>query len=112
MISCWVWFLILLVLSAGLYWHDQKSLKAAFNKWSKVWWFQEGAFVLAFLLFTFVKMFIPHIHDPVGEGYNGGGEAGMDFGFLASVVRGESFPTPKICGWRDSLSDIPFIMVI
>ena len=37
-------------------------------------------------------MYNPHIHDPYGEGYSGGGEAGMDFGFLSSIVRGESFP--------------------
>ena len=53
---------------------------------------QEAAFVGAFLLFTIVRSYCAHVHDPVGDGYNGGGEAGMDFGFLSSVVRSETFP--------------------
>ncbi|HEY5040253.1 MAG TPA: DUF2298 domain-containing protein, partial [bacterium] len=90
--SCWLWFLLLAVLSAFGFWKNQKSIKTLYSKWGKAWLIQEGAFALAFLLFTIVRMYNPHIHDPVGEGYNGGGEAGMDYGFLASVVRGETFP--------------------
>ncbi len=90
--STWVWFLLLAALSLGMYWRDRKAIQALHSKWSKDWMVQEGAFVLMFFLFTLVKIFIPHIHDPVGEGYNGGGEAGMDFGFLSSIVRGEAFP--------------------
>ena len=90
--SCWVWFLLLAAGSAYFYWRDQKSLKALYLMHKQSWLIQEGAFALAFLVFTLVKIYIPNIHDPVGEGYNGGGEAGMDFGFLASVVRGETFP--------------------
>ncbi|HTC22144.1 MAG TPA: DUF2298 domain-containing protein, partial [bacterium] len=90
--SCWFWFLALTGISLFGFWRDRKLIKTIYSKWSKTWLIQEGAFVLAFLLFTLVKIYIPHIHDPVGEGYNGGGEAGMDFGFLSSVVRGESFP--------------------
>jgi YYY domain-containing protein len=89
---CWIWFLLLTVLSAFTYWRNQKALKALYSKWGKSWMIQEGVFVFVFFVFTLVKMYIPHIHDPVGEGYNGGGEAGMDFGFLSSVVRGEKFP--------------------
>ncbi len=90
--SCWFWFLVLTALSLFWFWRDRRSIKTLYSKWSKSWLIQEGAFALAFLLFTLVKIYIPHIHDPVGEGYNGGGEAGMDFGFLSSVVRGETFP--------------------
>ena len=90
--SCWFWFLALIVLSLFGYWRDWRSIKALYSKWSKPWLIQEGAFVLAFLAFTLVKIFFPNVHDPGGEGYNGGGEAGMDFGFLASIVRGETFP--------------------
>ncbi|HJT23045.1 MAG TPA: DUF2298 domain-containing protein, partial [bacterium] len=90
--SCWVWFLLLAALALFGYWKDGKAITAAHAKWSRAWMIQEGAFALMFLLFTLVKIYIPHIHDPVGEGYNGGGEAGMDYGFLASVVRGETFP--------------------
>ena len=90
--SCWVWFILLVVLALLGYWRDGSTIKAAYAKWSKAWMVQECAFAAMFLLFTLIKIYIPHIHDPVGEGYNGGGEAGMDFGFLASVVRGESFP--------------------
>lgn len=90
--TCWVWFFLLAALSTWVAWRDQKSLKSLWAKWGRVWLIQEGAFLVAFAAFTLVKIFMPHIHDPVGEGYNGGGEAGMDYGFLASVVRGESFP--------------------
>ncbi len=90
--STWVWFLLLAALSLGMYWRDREVIQALHAKWSKAWRVQEGAFVLMFFLFTLVKLYIPHIHDPVGEGYNGGGEAGMDFGFLSSIVRGETFP--------------------
>jgi YYY domain-containing protein len=90
--SCWFWFFALTILSLFGFWRDRQSIKALYSKWSKAWLIQEGAFVLAFLIFTIIKIFIPHIHDPVGDGYHGGGEAGMDFGFMASVVRGESFP--------------------
>jgi uncharacterized membrane protein len=90
--SCWFWLLLLGFISAWAYWKQWKSIKPLYTKWSKTWLIQEGVFVLAFALFSLVKIFIAHIHDPVGEGYNGGGEAGMDFGFLASVVRGETFP--------------------
>ena len=90
--SCWFWFLLFAALSGWWAWRDQKNLKALWLKWGRVWMVQEGAFLAAFTAFTLVKIFMSHIHDPVGEGYNGGGEAGMDYGFLASVVRGEKFP--------------------
>src|SRR5208337_727184 len=77
--TCWVWFLLLAALSLFGYWRDRRVIKATYAKWSKAWLIQEGAFALMFLIFTLVKMYIPHIHDPGGEGYNGGGEAGMDF---------------------------------
>jgi len=90
--SCWIWFLFLVFFSVYGYWHDQKSIKAFYSKWGNSWLIQESAFVLAFSAFTIVRLYNPHIHDPVGDGYNGGGEAGMDYGFLASIVRGETFP--------------------
>ena len=90
--SCWMWFLFLVVLSSYGYWRNRKSVKTLYLKWGKSWFIQEGTFALAFVLFTIVRLYNPHIHDPVGDGYNGGGEAGMDYGFLASVVRGETFP--------------------
>ncbi len=90
--ACWIWFLLLSALSAWAYQRDWKELRSLWAKNSKSWIHQEAAFAAAFAAFSLVKIFIPHIHDPVGEGYNGGGEAGMDFGFLASVIRGESFP--------------------
>ncbi|HVZ80968.1 MAG TPA: DUF2298 domain-containing protein [bacterium] len=90
--GCWVWFLLLMAASLWSYWKNSRDFKVLLAKWGKDWVHQELAFIGAFAAFSLIKVFIPHIHDPVGEGYNGGGEAGMDFGFLASVVRGESFP--------------------
>ena len=90
--SCWVWFLLLTVFSLVGYWRDRKSIRIFYSKFKNSWLIQEGAFVLAFSVFTIVRLYNPHIHDPIGDGYNGGGEAGMDYGFLASVVRGETFP--------------------
>ncbi|MGH7739883.1 MAG: DUF2298 domain-containing protein [bacterium] len=90
--SCWFWFLVLAALSGILFWFRRKEMGACLKKWSGVWLRQELLFVGLFFLFTLVRIFNPHIHDPVGDGYNGGGEAGMDYGFLASVVRGETFP--------------------
>ncbi len=107
-----MWFLLLTACSIFCYWRNRKSISSLYSKWGKSWLIQEGAFVLAFLLFTIVRLYSPHVHDPVGEGYNGGGEAGMDYGFLASVVRGETFPPQTSCGWQDNPLDLPFIMVI
>lgn len=90
--SCWAWLLVLAALSLFAYWRDRAFLKSLYAKWGSAWIRQETAFIIAFSVFTFIKLFISHIHDPVSDGYNGGGEAGMDFGFLASVVRGETFP--------------------
>ena len=90
--SCWFWFFALLGLALWGFRKDFGGVKSAYAKWGESWKHQEWAFVAAFAAFTLVKIYIPHIHDPSGEGYNGGGEAGMDFGFLASVVRGENFP--------------------
>ena len=90
--SCWTLLLLLAFLSVYAYKRDWKNIKALYSQWGRSWLIQEGAFTLAFFLFTLVRIYNPNIHDPVGEGYNGGGEAGMDFGFLASVVRSESFP--------------------
>ncbi len=89
---CWVWVSILALLSAAYAYQTRASLAAAFKKYGRGWLIQEAIFTGAFVLFTIVRLYNPHIHDPSGEGYNGGGEAGMDFGFLASIVRGESFP--------------------
>jgi len=90
--SCWVWLLVLTGISGWIFFVDQKQIKLLFAKNKKSWMFQEAAFVGAFLLFTIIRSYCAHVHDPVGDGYNGGGEAGMDFGFLSSVVRGETFP--------------------
>jgi YYY domain-containing protein len=90
--TCWIWLLVFAALSGWFYWRQRKSLKSLYVQWGRSWLIQEGAFVLAFLGFTLVKIYVPHIHDPGGEGYWGGGEAGMDYGFLASVVRSETFP--------------------
>lgn len=90
--SCWAWFLGLAFLSAFAYWKDSRKIKLLYARWGGSWKIQEGAFVAAFALFSLAKIYMPHIHDPIGEGYNGGGEAGMDFGFLSSIVRGETFP--------------------
>ena len=90
--SCWIWFLILAAGSTWICFLDKKKIKTILLKNKKYWMLQEAVFVAAFFTFTIVRMFNPHIHDPTGEGYNGGGEAGMDFGFLSSIVRGETFP--------------------
>lgn len=90
--ACWVWFLLLTGLSVYGYWRDRKVIKDFYKRLGRVWLIQEGVFVFAFIAFTFVRLYSSHVHDPSGEGYNGGGEAGMDFGFLASIVRGETFP--------------------
>ena len=71
---------------------DRKDIATAFAKWGREWLIQDLVFIGAFLIFTIVRLYNPHIHNPSGEGYNGGGEAGMDFGFLSSIVRGETFP--------------------
>ncbi len=90
--NCWAWILFLTVGSGlGLFFHG-KGLKSIWSRWHKVWLIQDVFFIGAFALFTLVRVFNPHIHDPSGSGYNGGGEAGMDLGFLSSVVRGDSFP--------------------
>jgi YYY domain-containing protein len=90
--SCWLWFLLLAALSVFAFWRNKESIQTLYSKWGRAWMIQEAAFALAFALFTIVRMYNPHVHDPGGEGYNGGGEAGMDFGFLSSIVRGETFP--------------------
>jgi len=74
----------------------RRTLLEAFHKNGKSFLIQEGLFFLLFAFFVVVRMHNPHVHDPIGEGYSGGGEAGMDFGFLASVVRGESFPAQNM----------------
>lgn len=90
--TCWIWLFLLVVLSSFMFWRDHKSIKESYKLFGRSWLIQEGAFILVFTAFTIVRLYCSHVHDPSGEGYNGGGEAGMDFGFLASVVRGESFP--------------------
>jgi uncharacterized membrane protein len=90
--TCWIWLLVFGGFSLGALFLQRQTIGPHFKKWAKTWAWQEGLFVSLFLLFTFVRVCNPHVHDPVGEGYNGGGEAGMDYGFLASVVRGETFP--------------------
>ena len=95
--SCWTWLLLLAIGSAFLYWRDQKSLKAIYLKHKQSWLVQEGAFALAFLAFTLVKIYIPNIHDPVGEGYNGGGGSGeWILGFWPQWFGGETISTPEI----------------
>lgn len=91
-VTCWGIFFLFLVASLLLGLKNKARLKSIFVQNKANWLTQEIVFVGAFLVFTLVRIYCPHIHDPVGEGYNGGGEAGMDFGFLASVVRGETFP--------------------
>ena len=95
-IHCWVWLLLCAAgsLTAAYCWRG--DLREAYRKHGTSWWIQEGIFLLAFGAFTLVRMHNPHIHDPIGEGYSGGGEAGMDFGFLSSVVRGETFPAQNM----------------
>ncbi len=90
--NCWIWLILLAAGTVALAMKDKTRLSEAWRRWGRSWSIQEGAFILAFALFTLVRIHNPHIHDPGGEGYSGGGEAGMDFGFLASVVRGDSFP--------------------
>lgn len=89
---CWV--LLVLCLAASLFaarrWRE--ALARAYRDHAKSWWMQEGLFLLLFAAFTFIRMNNPHVHDPSGEGYSGGGEAGMDMGFLSSVVRATTFP--------------------
>ncbi len=88
----WVWILLLVALGSVYAYQVKDELMNSFKKHGKGWMIQEVVFLGAFLAFTIVRMYNPHIHDPYGEGYSGGGEAGMDFGFLSSIVRGESFP--------------------
>lgn len=92
MASCWGTFLLLTAISGFLFFKDHSYIKSVFRQNKDAWLTQELVFVSAFALFTLVRIYCPHIHDPVGEGYNGGGEAGMDFGFLSSVVRSDTFP--------------------
>ena len=94
--SCWGWILILAGASVFTVLSDRKSLSQAVSRFGGSWLYQEGVFLLAFALFTLVRIHNPHVHDPMGEGYSGGGEAGMDYGFLASVVRGTSFPAQNM----------------
>ncbi len=91
-LTCWTVFFLFAAVSALLVLKEKAHLKTIFEKNKKNWFVQELVFISAFFVFTLVRIYCPHIHDAVGEGYNGGGEAGMDFGFLASVVRGETFP--------------------
>ncbi|HVM33401.1 MAG TPA: DUF2298 domain-containing protein [bacterium] len=90
--SCWIILGLFVLVSLAALWGRVENFVGLLKKWGKTWALQEVLFVSLFLFFTLVRGFNPHVHDPVGEGYNGGGEAGMDYGFLASVVRGESFP--------------------
>jgi len=94
--SCWGWLLVLAGLSVFTVLSERKNLSQAFSRFAGSWLYQEGVFLLAFALFTLVRIHNPHVHDPMGEGYSGGGEAGMDYGFLASVVRGTSFPAQNM----------------
>ena len=45
-----------------------------------------------FVAFTLVKIYIPTFMIRWGKGTTAAAKAGMDFGFLATVVRGEHFP--------------------
>jgi YYY domain-containing protein len=89
---CWLWLLVFVGIAGWVYFWDRNKINTIYFKNKKSWMLQEVVFVAAFFIFTIVRIYNPHIHDPVGEGYNGGGEAGMDFGFLSSIVRGETFP--------------------
>lgn len=89
---CWLALLGLGTVGLFDFFKNQKKIIVLYKKNKHSWLIQETVFILAFIVFTVVRLYCPHVHDPVGEGYNGGGEAGMDFGFLASVVRSETFP--------------------
>lgn len=91
-LSCWIVLIFFFCLSAWAFHRDWGGCREAFSRFRGSFFRQEWVFLGAFVIFTIVRMHNPHIHDPVGEGYSGGGEAGMDFGFLSSIVRGDRFP--------------------
>jgi YYY domain-containing protein len=63
---------------------------AALRRWRRLLE-TEAVFLAVFLGFLLVRANNPNIHDPVGHGYCGGGEA-MDLAFLNSLTRADSFP--------------------
>lgn len=62
-----------------------------FRSRRREWLVSEGVFLLAFVGYALTKMYNPDIHNPFGQGYNGGGEP-MGMTFFSAVYHSLHFP--------------------
>ena len=91
--------LLLAVIGWGIITRRRDLLVRTAGRWRRMLE-AEAVFLAAFLGFLLVRANNPNIHDPVGHGYCGGGEA-MDFAFLNALTRANSFPPydPWLAGY-------------
>ncbi len=83
--------IILMAISLLLFWKNQKEIVSFGKQKYRILISEEIIFLLVFAFFSIFKMFTPNIHDPNGQGYNGGGEP-MGITFLSGIMRCATFP--------------------
>lgn len=86
--------LILLVLGglSGYWaWKRQDQLREYIRTRGVYWVWAEAIFLIAFAGYMLTKLYNPDIHNPFGQGYNGGGEP-MGMTFFTAVYKSIYFP--------------------
>lgn len=95
---------VLLLLGMGAVswaWRRPVALKAYAARQGRLWWTAEVVFAAAFIGYALTKLYNPDIHNPFGQGYNGGGEP-MGMTFLSAVYQSLHFPPydPWLSGYH------------
>jgi YYY domain-containing protein len=67
------------------------ELQALVKKQARNWAWSEVVFIAAFVGYMLTKLYNPDIHNPFGQGYNGGGEP-MGMTFFSGVYKSLHFP--------------------
>jgi YYY domain-containing protein len=78
-------------LSAVWAYRRQTEILEFFKSRGRLWWASETVFLVAFILYMLTKLYNPDIHNPFGQGYNGGGEP-MGMSFFSSAYKSVHFP--------------------
>ncbi|HRU38634.1 MAG TPA: DUF2298 domain-containing protein, partial [Candidatus Goldiibacteriota bacterium] len=90
-VNLWILLAALAALSCLAY-MKMKEEASAFVRDKKLYILMTEAFFLgAYMLFVFVKMWCPDIHNVMGHGYNGGGEP-MGMAYLSAIFNAVKFP--------------------
>jgi len=97
------WLVLLVLGGASLYWAwlRRDELRAFADQKGKLWLTGEIIFLVAFIGYALTKLYNPDIHNPFGQGYNGGGEP-MGMTFFTSVYKSIHFPPydPWLSGYH------------